>query len=250
MKKQTHPTIILKPKRVLIIIPCFNEEKSIAPLLKACYELDIPGFQLTCLPINDFSRDHTLNQIKTNTNHFLDLSNNMGIGGAVQSGIKYALLHEFDFAVQMDGDGQHPPSELHKLLLVANEQQVDLCIGSRYLEPTGFQSSWMRRLGIRFLSLWIKWIAGVKVKDCTSGYRVFGKNAIQLFARYYPDKYPEPEVIVQAKSEKLKIVEIPVVMIDRVEGDSSITGFSTVYYMVKVALAILFMRIHYLFKRN
>lgn len=219
-------------------------------MIKACNELDIPGFQLTCLPINDFSRDQTLTQIKTNTNHYLDLTNNMGIGGAVQSGIKYALLHQYDYAVQMDGDGQHPPSELHKLLLVANEQQIDLCIGSRYLEPTGFQSSFLRRLGIRFLSKWIRLIAGVQVKDCTSGYRVFSAKAIQLFARYYPDKYPEPEVIVQAKAEGIQIKEVPVVMIDRVEGDSSISGFSTVYYMLKVALAIFFLRVHYLFKNN
>lgn len=240
----------MKTKSVLIIIPCYNEEKSIAALIKACNELDIPGFQLTCLPINDFSRDRTLTQIKTNTNHYLDLTNNMGIGGAVQSGIKYALLHQYDYAVQMDGDGQHPPSELHKLLLVANEQQIDLCIGSRYLEPTGFQSSFLRRLGIRFLSKWIRLIAGVQVKDCTSGYRVFSAKAIQLFARYYPDKYPEPEVIVQAKAEGIQIKEVPVVMIDRVEGDSSISGFSTVYYMLKVALAIFFLRVHYLFKNN
>lgn len=240
----------MKTKKVLIIIPCYNEEKSIAALIKACNELDIPGFQLTCLPINDFSRDQTLTQIKTNTNHYLDLTNNMGIGGAVQSGIKYALLHQYDYAVQMDGDGQHPPSELHKLLLVANEQQIDLCIGSRYLEPTGFQSSFLRRLGIRFLSKWIRLIAGVQVKDCTSGYRVFSAKAIQLFARYYPDKYPEPEVIVQAKAEGIQIKEVPVVMIDRVEGDSSISGFSTVYYMLKVALAIFFLRVHYLFKNN
>lgn len=240
----------MKKKKVLIIIPCYNEEKSIAALIKACNELDIPGFQLTCLPINDFSRDQTLTQIKTNTNRYLDLTNNMGIGGAVQSGIKYALLHQYDYAVQMDGDGQHPPSELHKLLLVANEQQIDLCIGSRYLEPTGFQSSFLRRLGIRFLSKWIRLIAGVQVKDCTSGYRVFSAKAIQLFARYYPDKYPEPEVIVQAKAEGIQIKEVPVVMIDRVEGDSSISGFSTVYYMLKVALAIFFLRVHYLFKNN
>jgi glycosyltransferase involved in cell wall biosynthesis len=240
----------LKTKKVLIIIPCYNEEKSIAALIKACNELDIPGFQLTCLPINDFSRDQTLTQIKTNTNHYLDLTNNMGIGGAVQSGIKYALLHQYDYAVQMDGDGQHPPSELHKLLMVANEQHIDLCIGSRYLEPTGFQSSFLRRLGIRFLSKWIRLIAGVQVKDCTSGYRVFSAKAIQLFARYYPDKYPEPEVIVQAKAEGIQIKEVPVVMIDRVEGDSSISGFSTVYYMLKVALAIFFLRVHYLFKNN
>lgn len=240
----------MKTKKVLIIIPCYNEEKSIAALIKACNELDIPGFQLTCLPINDFSRDQTLTQIKTNTNHYLDLTNNMGIGGAVQSGIKYALLHQYDYAVQMDGDGQHPPSELHKLLMVANEQHIDLCIGSRYLEPTGFQSSFLRRLGIRFLSKWIRLIAGVQVKDCTSGYRVFSAKAIQLFARYYPDKYPEPEVIVQAKAEGIQIKEVPVVMIDRVEGDSSISGFSTVYYMLKVALAIFFLRVHYLFKNN
>jgi hypothetical protein len=134
--------------------------------------------------------------------------------------------------------------------MVANEQQIDLCIGSRYLEPTGFQSSFLRRLGIRFLSKWIRLIAGVQVKDCTSGYRVFSAKAIQLFARYYPDKYPEPEVIVQAKAEGIQIKEVPVVMIDRVEGDSSISGFSTVYYMLKVALAIFFLRVHYLFKNN
>lgn len=240
----------MKLIRVLIIIPCYNEEKSIATLIKACAELDIPGLQISSLPINDFSRDATLKQIKSSTNHYLDLCNNVGIGGAVQSGIKYAQLHQFDYAVQMDGDGQHPPNELHKLLTVAIAQKVDLCIGSRYLVPGGYQSSWMRRFGIRFLSNWIKLIAGVRIKDCTSGYRVFSKTAIELFARYYPDKFPEPEAVVQAKTEGLSILEVPVEMINRVDGDSSITGFSSLYYMLKVALAIFFLRINYLFKKN
>jgi glycosyltransferase involved in cell wall biosynthesis len=235
---------------VLIIIPCYNEAKNIGTLLQALKTLNIPDHTLTVLPVNDCSTDHTLAVIQAHTNTYLNLSNNLGIGGAVQSGIKYAFKFNFDLAVQMDGDGQHPPAELLKLLTAMKTEQVDMCLGSRYIQYQGFQSTALRRMGIRVLNQLIYLTTGQKVKDSTSGYRVFNRNAIALFAKYYPDKYPEPEAIVYAKLNKLRIQEIPVHMIDRVEGETSISGFSTIYYMLKVCLAILFLKLNFLFSKS
>jgi glycosyltransferase involved in cell wall biosynthesis len=236
--------------KVLIVIPCFNEGKNIGSLLQQLQTLTFKDFELSVLPVNDCSRDNTLTVIRANTNSYLNLPINLGIGGAVQSGIKYADRNDFDFAVQMDGDGQHPPSELIKLLEAAHQEKSDLCIGSRYLKYEGFQSTALRRLGIRILNSCIYITTGKKIHDSTSGYRVFSRKAIQLFSQYYPDKYPEPESIVYAQLNGLKIYETPVLMIDRVEGETSISGLSSLYYMVKVCLAILFLKLNALITKK
>jgi glycosyltransferase involved in cell wall biosynthesis len=233
--------------KALIIIPCFNEEQNIVALLNKLEKFYLEGIEFTILPINDGSKDKTVEKIKANAKNYLNLSTNLGIGGAVQSGIKYALQNNFDYAIQMDGDGQHPPEELFKIINHAKQTNANICIGSRYIKPQGFQSTVLRRFGIKNLNYVIYITTGQKIYDCTSGYRLYDKRAIELFATNYPDKYPEPETIVYARLSGLKIAEVQVEMKERKNGVSSISGFSTLYYMVKVSLAILFLKLGFIF---
>ena len=235
-------------KKVLIIIPCYNEENNISKLLIEISQLSVEGFEFTTLPVDDCSKDDTLLNIISNSVNYLNLTNNLGIGGAVQAGIKYAFRNKFDYAIQMDGDGQHPPSEVGKLLSEAVKSNCDIGLGSRYIKWEGFQSSAIRRVGTRFLNVLIWLTTKQKVFDSTSGFRLFNKKALKLFSDYYPDKYPEPEVIVYAKLNNLSIKEVPVIMKEREEGESSIKGITnSIYYMVKVSLAIFFLKLNYLF---
>jgi glycosyltransferase involved in cell wall biosynthesis len=237
-------------KKALIIIPCFNEEQNIVQLLCDLKQIEIEDTDLVFLPINDGSSDGTLQNIRNNSSAYLNLVNNIGIGGAVQSGIKYAFRNNFDLAIQMDGDCQHPPSELEKIINHANHAQLDLCIGSRYINSEGFQSTFLRKLGINMLNKIIFLTTNKKVYDCTSGYRLYNKKALFLFSKYYPDKYPEPESLVYALLHKLKVGEVSVIMKERKGGVSSISGFSTLYYMTKVSLAIAFLKLSFIFNKK
>lgn len=227
--------------RVLIIIPCYNEAESLPKLAEELKQLAaIEGYEIVPLVVNDCSKDPTATVARTLQLNLLDLPNNLGIGGAVQSGIKYAQRHQFDYAVQMDGDGQHPPSELIKLLNAAAATNADVIIGSRFLEKDGFQSTFLRRLGIQYFHFLNKLLTRKNIYDSTSGYRMLGKKAIDLACRYYPDDYPEPESLVFFSRAGLQIIEVPVVMRLRQGGVSSIKGFKTFEYMVKVTLSMIF----------
>lgn len=227
--------------RVLIIIPCYNEAESLPKLAEELKQLEaIEGYEIVPLVVNDCSKDATAIVARTLQLNLLDLPNNLGIGGAVQSGIKYAQRHQFDYAVQMDGDGQHPPSELIKLLNAAAATNADVIIGSRFLEKDGFQSTFLRRLGIQYFHFLNKLLTRKNIYDSTSGYRMLGKKAIDLACRYYPDDYPEPESLVFFSRAGLQIIEVPVVMRLRQGGVSSIRGFKTFEYMVKVTLSMIF----------
>ena len=223
-----------------MIIPCYNEEAVISQLLNEIKTISIPGCELTALPVNDCSIDETLSKIKAATATYLDLPVNLGIGGAVQSGYKFAKLNDFDVAVQMDGDGQHPISELPKLLQPILEKEADICIGSRFINREGFQSSGLRRFGINYFKRLNQFLLGIKITDSTSGFRAINAKAIQLTCDYYPDEYPEPEAIVLFHMNGLKIKEVPVVMKERQGGTSSISSFKSLYYMIKVTLGIIF----------
>ncbi len=238
--------------RVLLVIPCYNESDSIRAFLKELKGLQINGCEITPLPVNDCSKDHTLEEIKAVTDTYLDLPVNLGIGGAVQSGYRYAFENDFDVAVQMDGDGQHPAEELHKVLAPLLKQEADVVIGSRFIEKTGFQSSGVRRFGINYFKWLNTFLLGITVTDSTSGYRAINRTAIELVCEYYPDEYPEPEAIVLFHLNRLKLKEVPVVMKERQGGVSSISSFKSVYYMIKVTLGILFIfiRIKFYGKRS
>jgi hypothetical protein len=227
--------------KVLIVIPCYNEQGNIGRVLKSLAAVSMPGLSITALPVNDCSKDGTLEEIKASGHRdYINLPINLGIGGAVQSGFKYAYKNGFDIALQFDGDGQHPVEFLEDLIrpLIANE--CDVVIGSRFLTREGFQSSTMRRFGINYFKHLNKLLMGITVTDSTSGYRALNKKAIALACAYYPDTYPEPEAIALYHLNMLKIKEIPVVMKEREAGKSSIGTFSSVYYMMKVTLGILF----------
>jgi glycosyltransferase involved in cell wall biosynthesis len=230
-------------KTILIIFPCYNEEENIAGLLSFAQNLKINGYEIVCLPVNDFSTDATLQEIRKSTRVYLNLVNNLGIGGAVQAGLKFAKAQHFDFAIQVDGDGQHPVDEIEKLVAEVERSGCDICIGSRYIEQKGFQSTATRRMGIRIINALIRLVTGKKIYDSTSGFRMFNKKAIDLFSDYYPDKYPEPESIVYGLVNGLTICETAVMMKERQGGKSSIAGFNSVYYMVKVSLALFFLKI-------
>lgn len=228
-----------KTTKILVILPCYNEEQSIGSILQQLKAINVKDCEIIALPVNDASTDNTLTEIKKHSGHFLDLPKNLGIGGAVQSGLKYAYENNFDIAVQMDGDGQHPPLELIKIITPILNNETDVCIGSRFIDKEGFQSSFLRRVGINFLSGLIKFRCGQTVLDCTSGYRAFNKKAIEECVKYYPKKYPEPESALYLIKKGIRVKETPVIMEARDGGTSSISGFRSIYYMLKVSWAIL-----------
>jgi len=222
-------------QRVLVIIPAFNEERS---LEKVVGEVNIHLPQADVLVVNDGSTDLTSEKAKACGGMVLDLPFNLGIGGAMQAGYQYAYEKGYDIAIQVDADGQHDPKEIAKLLKALEEKKMDVAMGSRFLGPSEFKSSLMRRIGIFIFSRVISMIVGQKITDPTSGFRAVNRKAIQLFASNYPQDYPEPEAVVLVHQCRLKMEEVPVGMSERHSGESSITKIRSVYYMVKVLLAV------------
>lgn len=220
----------------IVIIPAYNEEKSIVKTVQDICE-HAPEFDY--IIINDCSTDHTLDICRENQLHVLNLPINLGIGGAVQTGFLYAYTNGYDYAVQFDGDGQHDARYLQKMRDYMAEQKADMLIGSRFLEKEGFQSTGMRRFGIRYFSVLIKLLTGVTITDPTSGMRMINRDIIALYSESYPKDYPEPESVVSIINRGKKVLEYPVEMRKRMEGTSSISPLKSVYYMIKVTLAIL-----------
>lgn len=224
----------------LIIIPAYNEEANIEKTVEAILR-DSSGFDY--IIINDCSKDRTRQICEDKKYNIVNLPINLGIGGAVQTGYKYAVRNGYDMAVQVDGDGQHDPKFLEEMADYLEKNNLDMVIGSRFIEMEGFQSSGLRRVGIRFFTWLIKILTGKKITDPTSGLRMIGANVLKIFAEDYPKDYPEPESVVAILRKGMKVEEIPVVMHEREGGVSSISMKKSVYYMVKVTLAILIERI-------
>lgn len=223
--------------KILVIVPAYNEEESIASVIENLRQYPQYDFVI----IDDGSKDKTAEICHSMGANLIDLPSNLGIGGAVQTGYIYAMSHGYDAAVQFDGDGQHDANYISKLIDGLNDSAANLVIGSRFVSDNeeGFQSTFMRRVGIRIVSFFINLSAGVKICDPTSGFRIADKKAIAFFCNNYPADYPEPESIVSFKtSGGGKIAEVPVVMHERQGGSSSIKAFSSVVYMLKVVLAI------------
>lgn len=226
-------------QRVLMIIPAYNEEKSILSVVENIKKVKIKDFMLDYIVVNDGSKDKTREVLIKNKLNFIDLPCNLGIGGAVQTGYKYAFYHDYDIAIQFDGDNQHDASFIPDLVTNIKKGN-DLVIGSRFVgDLSEFKSSKLRRMGINLLSGIIKICTGVKIYDVTSGYRACNKKLISYFANNYPVDYPEPDSLVQVLKMKYKVREIPVIMHERKTGKSSINGFKSIYYMIKVILAII-----------
>ena len=228
--------------KIVIVIPCYNEEKTILMVLKEIERLKIgyPGHEIISIPVNDCSTDRTVDVLRNANVSFINLPINLGIGGAVQTGFNYALVIDADIAIQVDGDGQHPASELPKLIDTIATDKYDIVIGSRFIQKTGFQSTFFRRLGITVIRHTVMLFTHTSVSDPTSGFRAYSKKALKLLAKDYPDDFPEPIALVPLLLSDLKIKEVPVEMIERSEGVSSIKRWKSVYYMLKVVLAIFF----------
>lgn len=219
----------------IVIIPAYNEEKSIVKTVQDICE-HAPEFDYVI--INDCSTDHTLSVCREHHLHVLNLPVNLGIGGAVQTGFLYAYKNGYDYAIQFDGDGQHDAKYLHEMRDYMIEQNADMLIGSRFLEKEGFQSTGMRRFGIRYFSALIKLLTGQKITDPTSGMRMINRDILAMYSESYPKDYPEPESVVAIMNSGKKVMEYPVIMRKRMEGTSSISPLKSVYYMIKVSLAI------------
>jgi len=228
-------------KKLLIIIPAYNEQDNIRSTVK---EIEKVGLKGTIIIIDDGSNDDTLRQSLKTGAEVINLPFNLGIGGAVQTGFQYADFHQFDLAVQIDADGQHDPAYVLKLIEPVINDDVDMSIGSRFIPPyLGYQSSLVRRIGIQFFARLISLITAYNVTDPTSGFRAFNKKMIKIFANDYPYDFPEPESIVVAGQFQARIKEVPVQMRKRQSGHSSIRYLKTLYYMAKVTFAILLLKI-------
>ncbi len=232
-------------KRVLIMIPCYNEQDSLGGVLQEIAQLSLEGYVFDPLVINDASKDRTVEVARRHNSRYLDLPVNLGIGGAVQTGMKYAVRNNYELAIQLDGDGQHPPAEIMKLIALYESVGSDLVIGSRFLENIGFRSSFVRRLGIRYFYGLNRLLTGKRIYDSTSGFRLFGNKALQIGARSYPDDYPEPESLVMFAKQRLSVCEVPVIMRERQGGRSSIGHAASLYYCIKVTISMFFSYLRY-----
>ena len=237
----------MQKTKVLIIIPAFNEASTIESLIREIQSTEFP-FLYDCVVVNDGSSDETVAIAEALGTKVLDLPYNIGIGGAVQTGFLYALERDFDYAVQVDGDGQHPPGEICNLYNEIHEKNLDLVIGSRFLGSGGFRSSVMRRKGISYFSYLLKSLSKLNIRDTTSGFRIYNRPAFSFLATEYPDDYPEPESLLALSFSGFKMNEIEVSMRERQGGESSITNIGSIYYMIKVSIAMFLTFIRYKFK--
>ena len=226
--------------RVLIIIPCYNEKGAISALLK---EIKACQQDYETIVVDDGSSDTTY-QMANELSPAIKLLRNLGIGGAVQTGLKYGQNNDFDFCVQIDGDGQHPPSEVSKLLQAYLEIPNSIIIGSRYLNHDTFRSTLARRVGGQAIAGALNILfTHCKITDPTSGMRLMDRKAIKFFAKHYPHDFPEPISLAWALKEGLSVSEVPVQMRERAHGDSSIIGLKSLAYMLRVLGYILLTRL-------
>jgi glycosyltransferase involved in cell wall biosynthesis len=219
----------------IAIVPALNEEETVGRVIDEIRAFD-PGFDIVV--VDDGSIDRTAGVAADRGAHVLRLPFNLGIGGAMQTGYRYAFEHGYDIAVQIDGDGQHDPSQLPAILGPVLSGEADLCVGSRFAGEGAYRSSFLRRVGIRIFAAVVSAVVRQKVTDTTSGFRAVNRKGIALFAADYPHDYPEVEATVMCVKHKLRLREVPVGMRERGGGSSSITAVRSVYYMTKVLLAI------------
>lgn len=220
----------------IILIPAYNEEKSIESVLSSVREF-CPDFDV--LVINDGSTDRTSELArKFPFANVIDLPVNLGIGGAVQTGFLFSRKKDYDLAVQIDGDGQHKPSEVGKIVGPILNGEAEVVIGSRFIEKSPYKSRFYRMLGIKLFYLTNRLLLGDRITDSTSGFRAYSRKAIRILSRNYPDDYPEPEAVYILRKKGIPIKEVPVEMGMRAAGKSSISFIKSIYYLVKVLLAI------------
>lgn len=226
--------------KVLIIIPAYNEQDNIERVVDNLIE-NYPEYDY--LVVNDCSKDETENILKKRNYNYISLPTNLGIGGAVQSGYLYAVQNDYDIAIQIDGDGQHDPAYIEKLIEPIVNGEADMTVGSRFIEKEGFQTSFLRRLGINIIRVIIRICCGTKSTDTTSGFRATSKELTKVFSLEYAQDYPEPEAIVAASLNGFRVKDVAVKMKEREGGVSSINTVRSLYYMLKVSLALIILRI-------
>ena len=225
----------LAGRKRIAIVPALNEEGSVARVIDEIRDFD-PGFDI--LVVDDGSVDRTAAVASARGARVVKLPFNLGIGGAVQTGYRYAWERGYDLAVQVDGDGQHDPRELPGLLEPVLAGDVDMAVGSRFAGTRGYSVPWGRRLATRFFAAVISVVVRQRVTDTTSGFRAVNRRGIALFARDYPHDYPEVEATVMLVKHRLRLCEVPVAMRERTAGRTSIGPLYSVLYMVKVLLAV------------
>lgn len=220
----------------LMVVPAYNEEGSIEGVIRKIRSAS-PDYHIVV--IDDCSRDATRERAESLDVPVISLPVNLGIGGAVQTGFKYAHYNGYDVAVQVDGDGQHDPRFVERLLEPICRDRADVVVGSRFITRKGFQSGKMRRLGIRLFQLLNNLLLRQNITDSTSGFRAYNARAIALLQENYPSDFPEPEALFLLKKRGFRIVEVPVEMNTREAGTSSISGIKSAYYMIKVTISII-----------
>jgi glycosyltransferase involved in cell wall biosynthesis len=223
--------------KYLAVVPAYNEQASIARVIDSLNR-DVPEFDI--LVVDDGSTDGTGEIGRELGARVVRHPFNLGIGGAVQCGFIYALEHDYDYMVQVDGDGQHCADEIAKLQrAMADDPRLDMVCGSRFLtNEHGYPAPISRRTGIHIFAFVMSRIVGQRVSDPTSGFRLYNRRAISLFARDYPHDYPEAEAVLMVHHHRLRMAEVPVRMLRRDGGVSSIRSGKSVYYMIKVLFAI------------
>lgn len=228
--------------KVLLIIPSYNEEENVLSNYKKILEYNKNNNDsYDAIVIDDGSKDNTRKICLENNIPCISLVHNLGIGGAVQTGYKYALKNDYDIAVQFDGDGQHDINYVQKIIEPIEKEKCDMVIGSRFINKNSseFKSSFARRFGIRIISFFIKVMTGKRIYDTTSGFRAVNKELIREFANTYPVEYPEPVSTVEILKKNYIIKEVPVSMNERLNGTSSIKTWKNVYYMLNVIISII-----------
>ena len=221
--------------RVLLVLPAWNEATNLPLLLTELRQL-YPSYSV--LVVDDGSLDATADVSREYGAAVVSLPVNLGIGAAVQTGFLFAQRYDYDIVVRLDSDGQHPPEEVARLV-AALADGVDVVVGSRFLKERSYRSSWLRRVGISWLSLLIRVLTGKWIADCTSGFCVYRRDAVDYLAAHYPQDYPEPESLALLIRNGFRVNEVPIRMQARRNGTSSIRGGRTLYYMIKVSLAVL-----------
>ncbi len=227
----------MTPHRIVAVVPAYNESGAIGGIVDEIRSFD-PA--LDVVVVDDASTDETATIAAAHGATVLRLPFNVGIGGAVQTGFRYALEQEYETAVRLDGDGQHDPRELPKLLAPLERGDANLVIGSRFVDPGGsYRPPFARRVGIRVFARLVSLLGGQRVTDTTSGFMALDRVGIALFADEFPHDYPEVEATLVALRSGLRLAQVQVEMRERETGSSSITFIRSVYYLVKVTLALL-----------
>lgn len=225
----------MSSKKILVIVPAYNEEQSIASVIQSI-KTEAPFADIVV--VNDGSTDNTSQITKEMGVEILDLPFNIGVGGAMQTGFRFAAEKDYDIALQIDGDGQHDPQSIQNIIKPILEDKADIIVGSRFIGVSDYKASVSRKIGMWIFSNILSLILRQKLTDTTSGFRGINKETIQFFAENYPSDYPEVEALVLSHYAEFRIREVPVSMQKRKSGKSTITPFKSVYYMVKVLLAV------------